>query len=419
MVISAVAQPLYTVTDLGTLGGRTSRARAVNEDGTVVGEAETKPGNLHAFIWSPKEGMKDLGTLGGPLSRANAVNDHGIVAGEAEDAGGVLKPVRWIGGSITNLPLPASASAGAALGIHHFGEIVGTAEYGESGVALRWVKGEIEPLFTNSTVAVPRGINELGAIAGRLSETNTAGEPTGTAFILNPASDRPLRTFVPHGSAALAINRAGTAVGYAEFSVGILHAARFDANGATDLDTLNNTHSSANAINDRGEVVGMFVRGAGDEDRAFLVHDGQMYDLNDLVDSADEWTLLEATGINSRGQICGHGLKLGSERAFLLTPKAGTRSVDAAVKITAPSSRARFASGETVEIVAEAGATDGVKRVVFEASGEIIGTATNAPFSVKWKAPRAGDYDVFAIVTTQRGDVRKSARVQIRIEAKP
>jgi probable HAF family extracellular repeat protein len=50
--------------DLGTLGGKTSLATAVNGGGQVIGQAETTDGALHACLWSAGH-PQDLGTLGG------------------------------------------------------------------------------------------------------------------------------------------------------------------------------------------------------------------------------------------------------------------------------------------------------------------------------------------------------------------
>ena len=66
--------------DLGTLGGTTSRAVAVNDGGQVVGWAETAAGQTHAFSWTEGDGMIDLGELGfGQGSGAVGLNDRSIV----------------------------------------------------------------------------------------------------------------------------------------------------------------------------------------------------------------------------------------------------------------------------------------------------------------------------------------------------
>jgi probable HAF family extracellular repeat protein len=70
------------VSDLGTLGGSTSSASAVNDSGQVVGASQAGLfGPNHAFITTMNSNMTDLGTLGGPDSYAWDINSDGQVVG--------------------------------------------------------------------------------------------------------------------------------------------------------------------------------------------------------------------------------------------------------------------------------------------------------------------------------------------------
>src|SRR5207248_9972172 len=71
------------MTDLGTLGGSSSLAVAINERAHVVGVSETSSGQSHAFLWQNAV-MTDLGTLGGTNSIAVAINERGQVIGNSE-----------------------------------------------------------------------------------------------------------------------------------------------------------------------------------------------------------------------------------------------------------------------------------------------------------------------------------------------
>ena len=66
--------------DLGTLGGRRSQPAAINERGPVVGDASTKSGAYHPFLWERAE-CETSARLVGTWSEAKAINERGQVVG--------------------------------------------------------------------------------------------------------------------------------------------------------------------------------------------------------------------------------------------------------------------------------------------------------------------------------------------------
>jgi probable HAF family extracellular repeat protein len=82
LAFPAAAQVRFQVTPIGTLGGATSRAIAIADDGTVVGESTLASGQVHAFSF--RDGtLMDLDSNAPAFvqSAAYAVRDQGLIAG--------------------------------------------------------------------------------------------------------------------------------------------------------------------------------------------------------------------------------------------------------------------------------------------------------------------------------------------------
>lgn len=417
------AEATYDVRDLGTLGGANSRAYAINQRGWVVGEAETKEGNLHAFLWTPEEGMRDLGTRGGSISRAYAINDRGQVAGEAEDDEERLRPFRWSGEhGMEELPLPDGFREGFVFGLNNFGVLAGGGESEEGTRALVWtVDGVSVPgALRDHGASLARAVNDVGDIAGQV-EPGSADDYVSRAFILHPDGSVSINAPVlsDWSSAALALSEDGVAVGYAEQS-NATHAARFSKTaGAGDLDTLANVYSVAHGVNKDGVAVGLFVSSHEDDDRAFVARDGGMADLNELVETDKPWLIVEARGINDTGAIAGYALLGEEERAVLLEPRADSPAKRPQIQIVEPRPDARYSEGDPIAIEAQVDGSDQrVRRVTFFSGGVALGSATNAPYRLVWEKAPPGTHHLVATVVNTEGRVRRSARVPVRVQIK-
>lgn len=296
---------MYTVTDLGGLfGSRSAQATAINDAGQIVG----KSGN-HAFLWEHGK-MTDLGTLGGASSSAHSINDHGQIVGESETAGGEIHAFLWERNSMVDLGSPGESSS--AHGINNLGTIVG-AVFAKNvrGGAVLWADGQRQSLGDmgpSGSGSTAMAINNGGVIAGVSSAFAPNGGGVVRAVVWVNGAIQDIGTLGGLHSTANALNNAGEVVGWAElpdqastafiWSNGAMHQLEILQNGL--LAPGNGTQ--ATAINDLGQIVGSSLNSKG-ENRAVVWVNGKITDLNDRIGAKNGFVLSRATAINNRGQI--------------------------------------------------------------------------------------------------------------------
>lgn len=327
--LAGVAAPRYTVLDLG----RGVTGTDLNASGQVVGALDTDLGWRRAFITGADgQGMTVLGTLGGTTSYAMAVNDSGWVAG-------------W---SLTDpdsrtSPRHAFVTGAGGQGLRDLGSLGGLDPYGhDDGYATDITAdgrvagfGYAPPYEPRIFVTGPGGhgmtafsvdhhgtygaaINERGQIAGTY---NDGGEyfafvtgPGGAGVHVLAPSTLLLQPLVE------AVDPQGRVVGGYWYPDGVWPRAFLtgpDGSDMTELGTLGGLSSTAYDLNGDLVVVGEAYT-ARNARHAFITAPGggAMQDLNDLV-ALDGVELASAVAINERGQVL---VNSDNGHAYLLTP---------------------------------------------------------------------------------------------------
>ena len=270
--------PTGGLVGLGSLGGNEAHGVAINAAHQIAGSSYLANNvDQHAFFYDPATGFHDIGTLGGEGfagSEARGINAAGTVVGYAALASEHHRAFTWTNGVLTNLGTHPTGYNSEAYAINDAGVVVGRADENQLSTAAMWRNGQI----TN-----------LGSLGG---------------------------TSIAH-----AINSAGIAVGQA--SIGGLRymPVIFTGGSVIQLEIPEGyDRGVARGINDSGQIVGDLRPIGGGSRHAFVWQADQMYLLNDLVDDSS-LTIVDATGINARGQIVAQAAdSAGLITAVLLTP---------------------------------------------------------------------------------------------------
>ena len=278
IVTTAAGKPgigteLFVVTlktiGLGTLGGLSSMAWAINNLGAVVGESKDAAGQDRAFLWTKEGGMRNLGTLGGSTSRAYDINDAGQVVGTSINAIGQMRPFLWTEAEgMRDIGRP-DGSYGGAYGINSYGDVAMEGRGGNVvwGAFYRSSLGVIDEI--NTINANPEDVNNSSQVVGYLSYTSATGATIQAVLwsrSVNGWEEKPLG-FVSgaHSSEARGINDAGQVVGYSRsFDNGVQAIIWTAAEGMKLLPNLpRRRESRAWNISNSGDVVGSSQMSSG------------------------------------------------------------------------------------------------------------------------------------------------------------
>lgn len=342
----------YSIEDLGTFGGDTSSANAINNKGDVVGQADTNTLCSHAFFWSHGK-MRDLSGLPDPFTKepgastetnAASINDRGDIVGDADtgygstdgEPRGIYHAVLWQSGQISDLGAMGGYQDSTAVKIDAAGLVLGRAILQENVTTTHSYKDQA--FFSQGSKVWPVGFKALDINA----QGQTVGwrRRGGKDFVVildhqhvHELGQIPAGFFVKNlvisNSGAVAAtwsrwNGENDPSGYGLFPC---QAVLWQSNRWQNLVGLpSQPESDVSGMNSSGAIVGQSLTapisaGAVSQSAsAVLWQNNRVVDLNRAIPSDLGWNLINATSINERGQIVGFGTINGHNHAFLMTP---------------------------------------------------------------------------------------------------
>ena len=319
----------YTLTDLGSLGGGDTQAFDLNDSTQVVGYSRTEMLKSRAFLWTDGQ-MVNLGVVNADdfQSAAVDINALGHAVGTSTLKNGLARAAVFRNGSAIGLTpeLPPYEGTSFASAINDHGQIVGAIDDDDSffyeGILFadgsRTILGGLGGGSTR-----PADINNAGQIVG--TSSTTAG--LGHAFVWQNGVMTDLGVLEgDQDSAASAINADGVIVGTSgrlDADSAVTYTPFIVENGVMSAIPVQSSEAYATDVNDAGAVVGiMRTSGASSSPyHAWIYVDGVVTNLNSLIPSGSGLHLAYANAINNKGEIV--GLAYDAQRqahGFLLTP---------------------------------------------------------------------------------------------------
>ncbi|MET7831242.1 hypothetical protein ABZS44_00260 [Micromonospora sediminicola] len=234
---------------------RSTTAYDVNSAGVVVGSAELANGDWRAVRWVDGR-IEDLGTLGGHTSQAQAIDERGRIVGTAEAADGSSHAVAWVDGKIQDLGLTGGIFS---IAFDTAGDrIVGVYHVTDSFTGRR---AFVRTGNTEVTIDAPPGasaaaVNEAGTVTGTYGFKEWTDPPfVNQAFVWRDGVLRSLGTLGGPTSVANGINDLGQVVGTSWTADGQFAAFFWDGATMRRLAT-SSASPTAQSVNDSGLVIG-------------------------------------------------------------------------------------------------------------------------------------------------------------------
>jgi probable HAF family extracellular repeat protein len=399
-------------TDIGTLGGSFSLARALNNSGAVVGFSSLPSESVfRAFVTSGGQ-MFDAGSLGGTFSAAMAISDTGHIVGDSNvpEDGSVFRAFLVTpSGSVVDLGT-LGGSWSTAVAVNSSGAVAGYSVLaGDTAMHAYLYNGQtmvdLGTLGGSSSQAVD--VNGTGQVAGN---STTAAEST-RAFLFANGVMVDLGTLGGSGSSAVSLNDSGWVAGNSTTTDDSATRGFVYRDGVmTDLGSLGSGNSAARSLNHRGQIVGVSADADG-QNRAFLWQQGGMVDLNSFLPANSGWLLTSAVFINENQQVVGEGVLDGQPSWYLLGLTNGQQTNQPPVANAGPDQVLQC--GGLVQLDGRGSSDADGDSLTFEwfEAGQSLGSGATLDASLA-----LGEHTVTLLVTDSEGASSEDV-VVVRVEA--
>ncbi len=331
----------YAITDLGTLPGKDNSfvwQQSVNDRGEVAVYANNVPDpnaffSDETFLWSNGTITPLPGLPGATSTICYSLNNRGQGVGYSRQEGGFQHALLWDKGVRIQLPELPGDTRSNTYTLNEAGQVCGFSRHPDPNLPFQirhatvWTKvghtyqvTRLPGLTSGDAYDQAFSINNNGQVCGE------SGAQSGMehAVLWDKNGIHDLGTLGGPTSTAVSINDKGQMAGFADSSLGLTLPFFYDNGVMQPLDIpAGDIFGLAQSINIQGQSVGFSVTDFSDLAAGHaLLWDkhGVMTDLQTKIPADSGWQLVQACGINNRGQISGFGLHDGQIRAFLLTP---------------------------------------------------------------------------------------------------
>ena len=259
---SGVAQAVYSITLVDYPGSVYTDVRGINNSGRIAGYASLDGVNSFGFTYLGGVFTAFPALPGGVSTYAHGINDAGAVAGgtSGEATGG--RGLVLNGGAFTFFQKPGWLNTNVRF-ISNSGLVVGYADDGSIGPA-GFIYNPATSTFVDVTVAgsnltIPQGMNTAGQLVGSAHVPGTGTE----GFIRQPGGAMSFFQLDGHATRARGINDLGVMTGNLNDLAGTFHAWVGTSLGYELIDVPGATGTAGQAINNAGQVSGLYFDGLG------------------------------------------------------------------------------------------------------------------------------------------------------------